>query len=315
MISKYLLIYHKEDNDGVFSAAIAKNYLTNELHIPESHITLIGSTYNDLEKLSNEDIDNIADSCEFILMMDISFSNPKKMKRLANKMGSNFYWIDHHKPAIDYSIQYKYDDLPGMRETNTSAMALTYLFLMKESDRDNLPQLIKILAAYDSWTWKENGYTLEYVGKINKAVTLHSQLDVDVVAGWLSKLDQIDIDEFEKIGEVINDYDAARFKRIIEDSGDLDFKVNGKPACALFIQGPSNSITFDSVKDRVDHGIVFKYMPNGKWTISLYNTRNDVEFDCGMYLRDNYKGGGHKGAAGCIISNSTFNKIMRSKSI
>ena len=33
MDKKYLIIYHKEDNDGVFSGAIFYNYLITELKI------------------------------------------------------------------------------------------------------------------------------------------------------------------------------------------------------------------------------------------------------------------------------------------
>lgn len=315
MISSYLLIYHKEDNDGVFSAAIAKDYLMNELHIPRSYITLMGCTYDDLNNLSNGDVEGICDYYTFVIMMDISFSNPKRMKKMADKLGQNLYWIDHHKPAIENSYKYHYDNLPGVRDTSTSAMALTYMFLKGEMDKNRLPELIKILASYDSWTYEENGYTLDYVNKINKAVTLCSKLDVETVSGWFGKLDQTNISEFESMGSILVEYDKVRHKKLIDDCGDLEFKVDGKLACALFIQGPSNSIMFESIADGVDHGIVFKYNVNGKWTVSLYNTRNDVDFDCGAYLRDKYKGGGHKGAAGCIVPASTFNKIMRTKSL
>ena len=44
-MKKYLLIYHKEDNDGVFSAAIILNYLMTH-DIARDEINLIGADYN-----------------------------------------------------------------------------------------------------------------------------------------------------------------------------------------------------------------------------------------------------------------------------
>ena len=57
MQSNYLIWYHNEDNDGVFSAAIIYNYLVHEINIDKQNITLEGTTYNILKNKysSNED--------------------------------------------------------------------------------------------------------------------------------------------------------------------------------------------------------------------------------------------------------------------
>ena len=54
MSNKYLIIYHKEDNDGVFSAAIFYDYLVNDLHINIDLIDLLPADYNYLNNISNE---------------------------------------------------------------------------------------------------------------------------------------------------------------------------------------------------------------------------------------------------------------------
>ena len=41
----YLIWYHLEDNEGVFSAAIIYNYLVHELNVNKDNITLEGVTY------------------------------------------------------------------------------------------------------------------------------------------------------------------------------------------------------------------------------------------------------------------------------
>ena len=72
---------------------------------------------------------------------------------------------------------------------------------------------------------------------------------------------------------------------------------------------------FESCKDYSDNGIIFKRNQDTTWTISLYNTNNEDEFHCGEYLKKKYKGGGHKGAAGCTISEKKFLKILKNKRI
>ena len=72
---------------------------------------------------------------------------------------------------------------------------------------------------------------------------------------------------------------------------------------------------FNSVKDKVKNGIIFKRMPDGNWSISLYNTNLDDTFHCGEYLKENYNGGGHIGAAGCQVSEEKFKRMLRIKAI
>lgn len=45
----YLIIYHKEDNDGIVSAALFYDYLTTKLNIDEIDIQLLGTNYNEME--------------------------------------------------------------------------------------------------------------------------------------------------------------------------------------------------------------------------------------------------------------------------
>ena len=72
MKNKYLIIYHKEDNDGVFSGALAYNYVKE--YLGKTDIVLFGTEYNELNKLwtsgevYNWEYDNI-------IMTDISFNS------------------------------------------------------------------------------------------------------------------------------------------------------------------------------------------------------------------------------------------------
>ena len=70
------IFYHKEDNDGVFSAAIIRDYLVRMQGIDEDEIRMVPSTYKSLV----EDIDKtreLVKSSRQSYMTDISFNDPK----------------------------------------------------------------------------------------------------------------------------------------------------------------------------------------------------------------------------------------------
>jgi hypothetical protein len=60
-----------------------------------------------------------------------------------------------------------------------------------------------------------------------------------------------------------------------------------------------SSQSFDSVYDTEKHDLMvpFAKMANGKWKVSLYSTKPEI--DCGVIAKT-FGGGGHKGAAGFI---------------
>ena len=70
MMNKYLIIYHKEDNDGVFSGAIIYDYLKTELKVDDAQIKLFGSEYNILLPISDNKIPEII--CSMSLPSGIS---------------------------------------------------------------------------------------------------------------------------------------------------------------------------------------------------------------------------------------------------
>ena len=132
---KYLIIYHKEDNDGLFSMAIIFNYLIHELHVDKKNIDLFGADYNDMKRICSDKgvdkkntIDKFMEDYTNIIMTDISFNDAKVMKKLYKKLGSNFCWIDHHTPIIKESFVQKFDSCTGLRDTHRSAILNAYKY-------------------------------------------------------------------------------------------------------------------------------------------------------------------------------------------
>ena len=128
---KYLIIYHKEDNDGLFSCALFYDYLISKLNINKNEIQLLPADYNFLETWSkqNDDIQQLHKEYAHILMTDISFNDPKYMKKLYDEYNSDFIWCDHHAPIIKASSEYNFDNCPGVRNTQKSAILCVYEFL------------------------------------------------------------------------------------------------------------------------------------------------------------------------------------------
>ena len=318
MKEQYLIIYHKEDNDGLFSMAIIYNYLIIEKNINKDNIKLFGADYNDLDKLSLDD--DIIKNSTHIYISDVSFDTVEKMMQLKEMFGENLVWIDHHKPMIDNSISKGFDDIKGIRDTKHSALYNAFKYLYPTH---NIPELFKLLSAWDSWSYDAEGIDFDLCRYVNIGVNNKFNLNPDSIINYVCLLiytyaDYInspDIDKFYEIGKFEANILDRTYENNVKAYGDFSWTVNGRTACAMFIQGPSNSQMFKVCKDKIQNGIVFKRLPDSNWTLSLYNTDNQHDFHCGEYLKKHFNGGGHEGAAGCQISEELFINILKQKKI
>ena len=327
--SRYLIVYHKEDNDGLFSMAIVYNYFVHEIKCDKDKISLLGADYNDLNSISDEDIKSWKESFDYIVMTDICFNNNKRMIELKNMFEDRFVWIDHHAPVINESYRLKFDDINGERNTLRSALLNAYKYYYDQFDISyndkKVPEILRILSAYDSWSYEREGYTIDYVMAVNKAITHTFKLNPQKVIDFVYKviytdtIDEKDILSFYVLGNSFIEYDKANYKSLIDYYGDFSFVIDKgdikEPICVLFYQAPTGTYVFESCKDRVNHGAVFKRLPTGNWVLSLYNTKNDIDFHCGEFCKTKYNGGGHKGAAGAQLTEAQFKKILKTKTL
>lgn len=334
---RYLLIYHKDDNDGLISGALINKWL-KFTYKKDADITLYPSTYSELSELweSGEVANSWNNEYDYIIMTDLSFNEVSAMKYLKNTFKNHFIWIDHHAPAIKASIKEGYGGLEGYRDTNQSAIlnAYRYFYDPLNITRENgtLPNVLRVLSAYDSFSYEREGYTLEYVEAVNLGANSIYELDFDKCTQMLNDILYYDYTEYvwkasinndyilsnlEKCGKIIQQYERQKNKKIIADYGDGDWFIENtnRKCIVLFMQGQTSLIMFDSVKHIYSNAAVFKRTATGYWTMSLYNTNTNDNFHCGEYLKEKYKGGGHSGAAGCTLSESKFLKMLKTKTI
>lgn len=354
--TKILVIYHREDNDGVCSAAIVSAFTkyihklildNGGIHIAPT-IKFFGCNYAELSTVWQEHQELVATmeegrklsqlekwvtSYDKIFMVDISFNEMDAMEYLYDSMPiEDFVWCDHHAPVIKFSLEqankYEFGNTPGIRRTDQSALLNTWEFMNKacELDIEPSPVLVK-LSDYDSWSWTRKD---EYAGTgkdvlfaINTGFTRRSNLKVAWFEEYIDHILNMRITEEHKIeddclqyGTTILEYDRERNTRAINSHGDTEWTLGGEKACAIFTTDRFNSQSFSMFEGTdIKHGLVFKREPDGRWVMSAYNVSEDTVFHCGDYLKANYNGGGHKGAAGCTLSEEQFIKLLHTKTV
>ena len=342
---KYLIIYHREDNDGLFSGSIMYDYLIHKLNIDPENIDRLPADYNILAEFSKEmKVEELHQKYMSIIMVDISFNDWKYMKKLYKEFNTDFVWCDHHAPIIHLSQEKHFNDIPGVRDTNRSAILNVWKYLYDQFDEDYnkraVPEYLRILSAWDSWTYEREELDFEFCRNVNKGTTIKLNLDMNEILPIIRDLVEIYVDgknkfefsmdelnkDFEEYGKILNRYDDIVMQNILNEYADKEWQLDlsdkeiavtkFRKACAIFHQGQSSSALFYSLREtnpELKNVIVFKHQNNNNWVISLYNIYDNDSFHCGDFLRDKYSGGGHKGAAGCTLTQEQFIKILKNK--
>ena len=327
---KYLIVYHYEDNDGCLSAAMVEYYILHNLAVgQEKIIDRYPANYN---KLSEEfeghpkHFNEYFSQYDVIIMTDISFNNPELMKKLNNIKGTQLVWIDHHKPIIDASYKYRFDDIVGERNTDRSAILNMYNYLYDsfgtKYNEKQIPIILRYLSGWDSWSYEREGLKFDDCRAVNEGVTSYYDLDVDK---FLEDMDFFlnsgesspHLQHLKDKGNEIIKIKDENDKKFCEKCCEFGWHVGDfRTAVACVTSGGTNSIIFKSLRGKADNAIVFKREANGNWIISLYNINDDHIFHCGEYLKEVYCGGGHEGAAGCTIKDiDTIYKMFKDKRI
>lgn len=336
---KFLIVYHKDDNDGVFSAAlIIWNLFHNMSGVEWKDIELLPADYVILSnKWKSDDVKTWKEKYDHVIISDLSFNDWKAMKFLYDEFGNNFTWIDHHAPIIKESIKHHFDKANGIRGTHKSAILLAYEYLIDPLNvkfgRGMEPKVLGALSAYDCWNWDKLGYDGEECKTINVAANVLVKLDIIKALGLIDECMNSDGSGSDKDRNWYSDliikgheyrayqkYEWQNLMKIADKTWKVVDKENGteRTAAAIFYNGPTNSMMFESIKDEVQCGIVFKVDTTADiCTVSLYNTKDEYSkgFDCGKFARETYQGGGHLGASGFNISLTKLNKLLKYKAL
>lgn len=271
--------YHSADLDGHCSGAIVK------MKYPECE--MIGINYGDAFPWSK------INPSEKLFMCDFSLQPFQKMAKLAELIGMNLIWIDHHKSAMDEHEQWNSDHpaylaIDGIRKDGIGACQLVWESLYVDRI---IPTFIKLLAEYDVWNHTDpRTLSFQYgMRQFKDTYPLNQDL-------WQSLFDVEEVHRITEVGGIIIEYQDSENGKYCR-ARSFDVEIDGLKCIALN-KGLTNSKVFDSVWDpeKYDAMMTFCLMsPDKGWTISLYTDKPSVDVSI---IAKNRGGGGHKQAAG-----------------
>lgn len=278
---KTIIVHHSADFDGICSKLIVSRAF------PEA--ATLGFNYGD-------SIPDLKDYDQ-IIMVDISFP-PDIMLGLKGRLT----WVDHHITAIQDSERNGYSSVPGIRKVGEGACELAWKYFMKSS----VPQAVKYLSAYDvfdksRFPWLDVVVPFQYALRGKYGLNL-----VDEV---------IEMDPSDLIGEgrSILNFLKLDWKESV-DKNAFPITIDGKYKGICMITTQKGSLQFDSVYPEYDLFVWGSFDKSGIFRFSLASNGERVpEFNCGLYLKNHYNGGGHQGIGGGTLGIEQFMGLVQQK--
>lgn len=272
--------YHSADLDGHCSGVLVK------MKYPDCE--LIGINYGD-----DFPWDSI-ETGELIYMVDFSLQPYSEMNKL-NVVADTLIWIDHHKSAIEEEnewVKAGNTRIMGIRNMDKFAgCELTWKYFYPNS---LIPTFVALLGRYDIWDHSDPR-TLSFQYGMRQFDTIPE----NNIKFWKELFDVERVNQITEQGGIILKHNMVENEKYIKACG---FKVElDGLKCIAANKMLTNSMLFTSAWDPEKYHamLTFGYR-KGKWTVSLYSDRDDVDVSA---IAKNRGGGGHKGAAGFQIKN------------
>lgn len=302
---KAVIVYHRVDYDGIFSGLLAGLGLTEKFKKSGISRKLYGFNYGD--ELDYE----LLDSADLLILTDISFPAVDMIK-YKDKM----LWIDHHVTAINESGQAGYEDIPGIREAGISAAELTWQFFFPKYI---CPLIIKFIGAYD--VWNHDSMPWEDTMAVQLGLRSRYGMSITDVKTDLKKLLTLGPSNFSesevyKTGKIIYEY-KKQADEVKAKSFSFPVTIGGKWKGIAILNTEFGSSVFDSIPDKSLIYVVANVRGDKGISISMYTDPKEgpVDFSCGEYMKKNYSGGGHKGAAGGKLEVKEFIRLIEKREV
>lgn len=283
--------YHSSDLDGHCSGALVK------MAYPQCE--MIGINYGDefpwdtLQPMEKN-------KGEMVFMVDFALQPFDEMVKLQTRC--ELIWIDHHKSAIE-AAETTSSFLPhGVYiKDGIGACQLVWEYLTKNSlvgKEPKTPTFVKLLAEYDVWNHSDVMALPFQYGMRHQKDTSPKNIEL-----WTSLFDTERVQQITEIGGIILEYQDSQNAKYVKSCA-FETELDGLKLIAINLM-LTNSKIFDSVWDseKYDGMLTFGYR-KGRWTVSLYSDKPDVDMSI---IAKNRGGGGHKGAAGFQCDSLPFN--------
>ena len=306
MKSKVAIIYHKIDFDGICSYAVLRK-----------SAELVGASVQPFPYNNGEPFNADLGGFDTVLIADICLPPELMMGLLAYKH-QRTVWIDHHKTSIDLSVEYGFSEMEGVREIGKGAceLAFDWAFGRAVSGSGVISRkAVEYLSCFDVWDkerydWENEVLPFQY-GMRNRY-----GLDADK---FYANLDAL-LDPKEDIVGQITDEGRA-ILHYVRSSGryacsayGFEVTVGGKVKALCLMTAQFGSLPMEeSARERgCQICMCVNRLRDGRFKISMFG---NSELHLGDYLKEHYGGGGHAGAAGAVISEKQFLKLIRTSRI
>ena len=281
------------DLDGRCAGAIVA-YFTNNYN-PENYIE---ANYNDILP-----VDSFVDG-EQVFLVDFSFTEPTKhyLDKLIKK-GCKVIHIDHHTSTMNlYQAHPEYESLDGIRSTEHSGAALTWMYFTGTRDISACPVFVQYVSDFDCWHFKLQDTedfkfgmeTLEYgpMDEIWKTfIKEHYSTSPDAVHNIIES------------GKIAKSYFNNISQQYCKDFA-YETEIEGNK-CIVLNKKDGGSLVFGDLINNYPMAMVWAF-DGTNYQYSIYSTDNGIECD---KIAEKYGGGGHKGAAGFKMADMPFKKI------
>lgn len=279
-------VYHKEDADGVASAAVVKYAHSND----QRNIKMIPMGYMDMDPYPDPDMgaDDQMYVCDFA-----------PSEEWIQKYGSQITWIDHH-----YSSQKTLGEMAkqcGVHtafSTNTpSACVLAYQFFSAPTSQ--VPRFLQLISDYDSWA-NPHGEALDLHYYMLYDKTLSSPLSYD----WFLLFDEANgngreefLEAMIRSGKMVRSVIESDYEDYLSKTGYRCDWLGHR--CLVMNRGLVGSKAFESMWNEEEYDIMVSFVVLSTGIrISLRTTKDEIDVS---KIASKYGGGGHKMAAGFVV--------------
>jgi oligoribonuclease NrnB/cAMP/cGMP phosphodiesterase (DHH superfamily) len=237
----------------------------------------------------------------------------------------NLIWLDHHKTSYEEMMAYPYNSVINTKgrcinssqpDQRLAGCELTWDFFNPDAA---MPMLVARLGAYDTWRYTENpdqSYQDRVLNLQEGCCGLPKGGDIadpSALAAWMDLLYDPDNSKLEDITQNGAEYREKTAKRNAAICSKQAFETPFVGYRAIAVNNTIySSQLFLSVYDKTKHDlmVVFSYLKEGYWKLSLYSENPAI--DCGAICKElsmldpnpptESKGGGHVGAGGFQVS-------------
>lgn len=266
--------YHSADLDGHCSGAIVKACFPT--------CEMIGINYDDPVPW-----DRIAPG-EPVVIVDFCFQPFEHMERL--NVLAQITWIDHHKTSVELAQSRGFLTTgPQILDVTRAACELVHAYY---HPKRMLPQSVYLLGVYDSW--RHEALREDRALPFQYGMRFEENTRPDNQDFWRDILNDQRTKEILDRGRMLYTYEMRQNAKYAQSCA-FPVLLDGYKGIAIN-KGMTSSQLFQTVYDPNEHDIMVSFVRrNGRWTISVYATKSEVDASAICKARG---GGGHKGAAG-----------------